>query len=506
MTRMDELKAPVAGPARHHLSPVGTAVLLLGAFLPMLDFFIVNVAVPTIDATLHASAPMLELIIAGYGTAFAVSLVVGGRLGDSFGRRRLFMIGLAAFTVTSLLCGIAPSVGVLVAARVLQGVSAAMIQPQVLATFQAVLDGERRSRAIGLYAATAGVSVVVGQLLGGVLLDADIAGATWRPIFLVNVPIGIAALILAPRVVPDSRSPHPAGVDRAGTALLAVTIVALLVPLTEGPALHWPAWLWAMLAIAPVAAAAMVAVERRSERDGNTPLVPPSVITLPSVRRGLTMAVPFFLGFGAFIFVFALTVQDGLHDDPLQSGVAITPMAVGFFVGSLLTARLFARYGRRLLPTGFGLQAIGLAALLWVIASEWPHASVLELAPGLAVAGFGQALGVGTLFRTVLGGVPQRLAGVGSGVLVTVQQASLALGVASLGTLFVNLSAHGIRHAFLVVVGIQFAFAVALAVAGSARRTAAAVGEPPPARPATALELSGRPAAGVGAASPRGRR
>jgi MFS family permease len=462
------------------MTPLGMAVLLLGAFLPMLDFFIVNVALPTIDATLHASAPMLELIVAGYGTAFAVSLVVGGRLGDAFGRQRLFMIGLAGFTVTSLLCGAAPTVGVLVAARVLQGVSAAMIQPQVLATFQATLDGERRSRAIGLYAATAGVAVVVGQLLGGLLLDANIAGTTWRAIFLVNVPIGIAALILAPRVVPASRSPHPAGVDRPGTLLLAVTVVALLIPLTEGPALHWPVWLWGVLALAPAAAAAMIAVERRSERAGGTPLVPPSLIALPLVRRGLAMAVPFFLGFGAFTFVFALTVQDGLHNDALHSGLAITPMALGFFVGSLLTARLFARYGQRLLAVGFGLQALGLGALLWVVATQWPHVTI-EMAPGLAAAGFGQALGLGSLFRTVLGGVPHRLAGVGSGVLVTVQQGSLALGVASLGTLFVSLSTHGMRVAFLVVVGIQTLFAVVLAVS-SPRGPAPA--EPDPTGPA----------------------
>jgi MFS family permease len=455
------------------MTPLGMTVLLLGAFLPMLDFFIVNVALPTIDSTLHASAPMLELIVAGYGTAFAVSLVVGGRLGDAYGRQRLFAIGLAGFTLTSLLCGVAPTVGVLVAARVLQGVSAAMIQPQVLASFQATLDGRPRSRAIGRYAATAGVAVVVGQLLGGILLNADIAGTTWRPIFLVNVPIGIAALILAPRVVPPSRSPHPAGVDRPGTALLAITVVALLVPLTEGPALHWPAWSWAVLAVAPVAAAAMAVVERRAERRGATPLVPPSLIGLPIVRRGLLMAVPFFLGFGAFTFVFALTVQDGLHQDALHSGLAVTPMAVGFFVGSLLTARLFERFGARMLSVGFGLQAIGLAWLVCLLATQWPGVSLIATAPGLAIAGFGQSLGVGALFRTVLSGVPPRLAGVGSGVLVTVQQGSLALGVASLGTLFVSLSAHGMRTAFVVVVGIQTAFAIVLALVSPRRADAA---------------------------------
>jgi MFS family permease len=430
------------------LSPLGMAVLLLGAFLPMLDFFIVNVALPTIDSTLHASAPALEFVVAGYGTAYAVSLVVGGRLGDALGR-------------------------VLITARVLQGIFAALIQPQVLATFQATLDGQPRSRAIGRYAATGGVAVVVGQLLGGLLLDANIAGWTWRPIFLVNVPFGIAALLLVRRVVPATRSEHPAGVDVPGTALLALTVVTLLVPLTEGPSLHWPAWLWAMLAVSPIAAGAMAVVERRAERAGVTPLVPPSVIGLPSVRRGLLMAVPFFLGFGAFTFVFALTVQDGLHKDALRSGLAITPMAVAFFTGSLLMARLFERFGPRLLAVGFAVQATGLLWQVMVVAAQWPNVSLLMLAPGLAAAGFGQSLGRGSLFRTVLAGVPQRLAGVGSGVLVTVQQGSLALGVASLGTLFVTLAAHDYRTAFVTVVGIQTAFGVLLALA-SARRPAVA--------------------------------
>ncbi|PZS16181.1 MAG: MFS transporter [Pseudonocardiales bacterium] len=466
------------------MTRLATAVRLIGAFLPMVDFFIVNLALPTINTTLHASAPMLELIVAGYGTAYAVSLVVGGRLGDAIGRRRMFVIGLASFSLTSLLCGIAPSIGVLVAARVLQGMSAAMIVPQVLATFQATLEGNARSRAIGLYAATGGVAVVTGQLLGGVLLDANIAGTSWRPIFLVNVPFGIAGLLLAPRIVPATRSPNPAGVDIPGTTLLAVTVVALLIPLTEGPALHWPLWLWGVLALAPIGAAGMVAVERRSERGGRTPLVPPSLVRLPNVRRGLLLAVPFFLGFGAFTFVFALTVQNGLHRDALHSGLAMTPMALGFFTGSLLTARLYERFGTRLLALGFALQAVGLISLVAVVAGEWPNVSLLGTIPGLAVAGFGQSLGLGALFRTVLAGVPQHLAGVGSGVLVTVQQGSLALGVASLGTLFVSLSADSARDAFVVVVGIQTLLAIALVFASPRRSPSAA--EPAGSVPAAA--------------------
>jgi MFS family permease len=447
------------------LSPIGLIVLLCGAFLPILDFFIVNVALPTMDATLQASAPMLELVVAGYGTAYALMLVVGGRLGDAMGRQRLFVVGVAGFTVSSLLCGIAPNIGVLIAARIAQGLFAALSQPQVIATFQSTLDGQRRARAIGLYAAAGGIAASVGQLLGGLIVHADIAGLSWRPIFLVNVPIGIAVLALTRRYVPATRSPHPASVDLPGTALLGIAIVSLLIPLTEGRVLHWPAWIWALLAVSFVAACTMVIVERRTESGGRVPLVPPSLVGLRSMRRGLTLAVPFFMGFGAFMFVFALTVQQGLHENALRSGIAITPMAVAFFAGSLAAPRLLARYGRRVVVAGLGLQAVGLVWLIDVMHGSWPHVSFLSTVAPLVLAGVGQAFALVGFFRIVLADVPAQLAGIGSGVLVTMQQGSLALGVASLGSLFVTLAdSSGMRHAFTVVVGIQAAIAVAVAL------------------------------------------
>ncbi|HEY2041897.1 MAG TPA: MFS transporter [Jatrophihabitans sp.] len=307
--------------------------------------------------------------------------------------------------------------------------------------------------------------MVVGQLLGGLLVQANIAGTEWRPIFLVNVPIGLIALALTYRLVPDTRSPHPASIDIPGTALLATTIVALLIPLTEGHSLGWPAWIWALLALAPVSAAAMIVVEQRTERAGRLPLLPPSLLRVPAVRRGLPLAVPFFMGFGAFMFVFALTLQNGMHTDALRTGLAITPMAVAFFVGSLLVPRLVQQYGRTVLTVGMLFQAAGLVALVWQLLAQWPHVDLVELAPGLAVAGFGQALGLGGLFRTVLASIPESLAGVGSGVLVTVQQGSLALGVASLGTLFTVRAAHGFANAFAVVVVIQIVIAVLVSLA-----------------------------------------
>ena len=212
--------SPTKGPARATalaggLHPFGVFILLAGAFMPIMDFFITNVALPSIDASLHASPPELELVIAGYGVAYAALLVLGGRLGDRYGRHRVFLGALVGFTLASLACGLAPSAGFLIGARVVQGATAALLIPQVLATFHRTLAGERKARALALYGATSGIAAVVGQIVGGLLVSADIAGSSWRLIFLVNVPVGILVLLVAVRIVPATRSPHPAEIGRA---------------------------------------------------------------------------------------------------------------------------------------------------------------------------------------------------------------------------------------------------------------------------------------------------
>lgn len=457
----------VTAAAAPGLTSAGLITVLLGAALPVIDFFIINVALPTIHTDLNASTATLELVVAAYGIAYALLLVVGGRLGDAFGRRRLFMLGLTAFTLTSLACGIAPTAETLVIARALQGASAALMLPQVLSTIQATTSGERRSRALGLYGATGGVSTVVGQLLGGALVAANIAGTSWRPIFLVNVPIGIIGLLLARKHLPETRSVNPMGVDRWGTVLLGVSLLTLLVPMMEGRALGWPAWCWVLLGIFPFAMAAFVRVERNLERAGGVPLLPPSVMRMPSMRRGLALAAPFFTGFGGFMFVYAMTLQDGLHLGPLGSGLALTPMAIGFFSISLMSSRLVARFGQRVVLVGAVVQLLGIAVLAGTSLIAWPDLTPLELAPGMLLLGIGQGLAMTTLFRIVLSRVPSDRAGVGSGVLTTTQQTFLALGVATLGSLFASLSAPdslGLRDAFVLVLAVQAVLTVIVSV------------------------------------------
>ena len=334
--------------------------------------------------------------------------MLGGRLGDSLGRKRLFLIGMAAFTATSLACGLAPTATFLVIGRVAQGASAAMMVPQVLATIQAATTGERRTRALGRYGATGGFAAVLGQVLGGLLVSANIDGLGWRPIFLVNVPIGLVGLVLAKRYVPDTRHGAPAPIDGPGTRP-ARRDPARCAGAAHGGPVAGLACLddRAARSLAPVAAAAFAAFERRAERSGRSPLVPPSLLRHSSMRRGLLLALPFFAGFGAFMFCYALLVQEGLHASALtrwtrpRADGGHVPARVAVHVAAARPLRRQGALRRRPAagcgpghPRGHGVP--GLAAL-----SPWS-----DLAPGLAVAGLGQGLVMSPLFGIVLSEVP----------------------------------------------------------------------------------------------------
>ncbi|WP_443057618.1 MFS transporter [Streptomyces sp. IBSBF 2806] len=442
----------------HSLGPLGLFTVLLGAALPLIDFFIVNVALPTMGRDLAASESVLELVVAGYGLAYAVLLVLGGRLGDLFGRRRLFLGGMAAFGLTSLACGLAPDAWSLVAARVAQGASAAAMVPQVLATIQSATAGARRAKAMSLYGATAGLSMVAGQILGGVLVAADIAGSGWRSVFLVNVPFVVVGLLLAARTVPETRSQRPEPVDGPGTVLLAAALLTLLAPLTEGRAAGWPLWTWLSLAAFPLVTVAFYAVERRADRQGRTPLVPPSLFALTTLRRGLTIMGPLAVGFSGFMFVIAVALQSGAGLGPVRAGLALAPMALMFFLASLAGPRLVTRFGARVVTAGAVLQGLGVVLIVLAVRADWPDVGLVELLPGTAVAGAGQALQLPVVMRIVMSEVPPARAGVGSGVMVTTQQASLALGVATLGTLFLSLvPGSGMRDALVTTLVVQLA-------------------------------------------------
>ncbi|GAA3121323.1 EmrB/QacA subfamily drug resistance transporter [Kribbella aluminosa] len=442
----DQLQAATTGvPARPlaaavPLKPVALTTLIFGAFLPMLSFFVINVALPAIGSDLRATSGELQLVVGSYGIAVATLLVVGGRLGDTFGRKRLFLIGLIGFTVMSLICAIAPSIGVLLVARVVQGAAGAAVTPQVLATITSVLTGEHRARAMALYGVAGGAAAAFGQILGGVLVEANVFDLGWRAVFLVNVPVGAVGVAAAIRLVPETKADKAQRVDLVGAALLAVTLVLLLLPLTEGRPLGWPLWTWLCLAATIPAVLTLGAHQHRSERSGRSPLIPPTVLRLRAMRTGLLLAVAFFTTFGGFMFVFALATQGEAHMSPLEGGLSLLPMAVGFLITSIYGPRLQVRYGAGLIVRGWIIQGVGYAVLAVVALTLWPDVNPLKLAVPMLIAGFGSGLVMVPLMGVVLGQVPPAQAGMGSGILLTTQQTCLALGAATVGTAYLSMA------------------------------------------------------------------
>jgi MFS family permease len=424
-------------PGTTGMSNIALLAIFIGYAMSIVDVSIVNSSLHSIGDDLRGGPVALELVVAGYGLTYALGLVLGGQLGDAFGRRRLYAIGLATFTLASALCGLAPTIEVLVVTRLFQGAAAALLVPQVLATIQAATTGRARARAISMYGATAAIGMTVGQVVGGLLVTLDIAGVGWRSVFAINVPLGVAALLAIPRI-PATRADARPGFDPAGTVLLGSTMVCLLTVCVAGPDLGWPPWLWSLLPAAAVAAFALVRVERRLAARGGSPLLPPSVFSRPGVRRGLAATVPFSAGFGAFLFVYALVAQGYFGFDGLSSGLALTPFAMAFFVVTLFLSRIVAAIGSRIVTLGSIVQIASLLLLAVVIWPAWPHPSLALVLVGIALAGAGLALVGPTLLRITLAEVPTALAGAGSGVLVTSQQMASALGVTVGGTLYVS--------------------------------------------------------------------
>jgi EmrB/QacA subfamily drug resistance transporter len=439
MFSTDELASEKHSPL---LSDAALVTLIVGAFLPILSFFVINVALPEIAVDLDASPSSLQLVVGTYGIANAALVVVGGRLGDAFGRRRLFMAGMALFTLFSLLCGLAPGIGSLLVFRIGQGASAALMTPQVLATIAATLTGENRVRAFGLFGAAGGIAAAAGQIVGGVLASADIFGLGWRSVFLMNVPIGILAWVVAHRVLPETRAEKRLPMDAWGAAILAILLVLLLLPLTEGRPLGWPAWTWIVLASAVPVLGGLVVHQGYTERAGRTPLVPPSVIALPVMRLGLLIGIAYFTTFGGFMFAFALATQGQAGMSALEGGLTLLPLAAAFMVVSMSLTRLQRRWGASIIARGWALQFVGYGLLGLMVKQQWPDISPLSLALPMVITGIGGALVMMPLFGVVLGQVPAHQAGLGSGILITTQQTCLALGAATIGTLFLTWSSN----------------------------------------------------------------
>ncbi len=419
------------------------AVILIAAFMVGLDFFVVNVAVPSIQADLHATFAQIQLIIASYGLTYGVLLISGGRLGDIYGRKRMLMFGLAGFVATSVLCGLAPSAPLLIASRVLQGVSGALLFPQVLSIIQVTFPGHERATAFGLFGAVIGTASFSGNVLGGILVYANFLGLNWRPIFLINLPVGLAALWAAGWIVSESRSPQARGLDLGGVALISLALSLLLYPLIKGREAGWPPWTFLALAASIILLILFVRYERLVSRRGDSPLVELTLFDDPAFVVGILSGVCFFSSAAAFFLISTVFLQNGLGFSAKDAGLTFGSFAIAFLCSSLSSVRIQPFIGSRIINAGAVLMIAGLIILLQQAGSHGASLTGWQLAPALLIYGTGQGFIMPTLISTILMNIQSRDAGSASGVLSTVQQVSFATGVAVIGTVFFSVLGRG---------------------------------------------------------------
>ena len=415
-------------------------VLLAGGLLPSVDFFIVNVSLPSIHTSLGASPAEVQLVISGYAAAYAVFLITGGRLGDLFGRRRMFLIGMAGFTATNALCGLAVTPMQLVVGRILQGIAAAMLAPQVLGSIRALFpEQDALASALSFYGMMMGLAASIGQFSGGALVEWSPLGLGWRTVFLAKLPIAVPVMLAAWFIVPETSAAGRQRLDIGGAMLVSLALACLVLPLSEGRDQGWPAWTFIMLAAVPFFAAAFLWYEDRLTAQGGSPLLDLGLLLIPSFRRGVLVGTLFFFT-TAFYMLFSIYQQEGYGTDPLYTGLAILPYGIGLFIGPLVTAPLPARFRPWLLTIGMGIQVAGYAAVAAAVAFGFEGSTVLLT---VLLAGFGQGIAFPRLYNTVLGDVPPQQAGVAAGVLNSALQIGAAISVAAIGSLFFSVLAEG---------------------------------------------------------------
>ncbi|HEY1666443.1 MAG TPA: MFS transporter, partial [Trebonia sp.] len=414
-------------------------VLLCGQFMALLDATIVNVAMPTIGRSLHASGAELQLVIAGYTVSYAMLLITGARLGDLFGRRRMFLYGIGVFTLASLVCGLAPDVGVLIAARFVQGAGAAAMMPQIMTVIQVRFSGAARARALSAYTAVLSSGFVAGQVVGGVLVTADLFGASWRPVFLVNVPIGLAVLLVLPRVMPADMPGRTRRLDLLGLLVAVPAVCLVVLPLMLGHQENWPAWSLACIVAGIALVPVFLAVERSVAARGGHPLLSLSVFRAPGLLPGLATMTLLMVTYGGFLFSFAIHLQAGLGDSALRAGLTCAPCAAAFGLCGYFWRRLPAMWHPYLTVCGAAIGAAGYALVALLLRGGGSGGGLLQV----FLVGLGGFLAVAfsPLVTQALVRVPLHQAADASGLLTTSIQLSQAIGVAVFGSVFLTLDA-----------------------------------------------------------------
>ncbi|MHA5050226.1 MFS transporter [Streptomyces sp. SD15] len=413
------------------------AIVMTAAFMDLVDVTIVNIAIPSIQRDEGASFSQIQWITAGYALAFAAGLITGGRLGDIHGRKRIFLVGVGGFTIASALCGFAANPEMLVAARILQGAMAALMVPQVLSIVHATFPAHERGKVFGLFGAVVGLGAVSGPLLGALLMEWNLFGLEWRPIFLINLPVGIAALILGRRFISESKAPRALKLDLVGVALVTLGLLMLLYPLTRGRELGWPLWGYAMMAGALVVFVALVAYERRKTARDGSPLVELSLFKVKSFAAGIAVQTVFGLGLGIFFLVWTLYMQFGLGWSPLRAGLTGVPFSIAVSAAAGTSVQLLVpRFGRKVLQAGALIMAVGVLLYIWESERYGMSLASWQMALPLVVMGVGMGFIVAPLTDAVLSEVPREHAGSASGLINTVQQMGNALGLGLVSVVF----------------------------------------------------------------------
>ncbi|GGF03287.1 MFS transporter [Aliidongia dinghuensis] len=462
-------------------------ILLTGAFLAPLDFFIVNVAMPSITSGLGATASDVQLVISGYAIVYAVFLITGGRLGDIFGRKAVFLAGLAGFALASAFCGLAWSPATLIFARLLQALAAAAMAPQALASVHALFPAHERGRALSIYGVTLGLSSIAGQLLGGALVAADLDGLGWRLVFLINLPVAVVAFAAAIPLLRETRGGHRPRLDWGGVVLSAIALTVFVLPLIEGRERGWPWWSIAMLVTTPVFVELFRRYEIRLAKAGGAPLVAIEVFQSPGLLRGLGAILTLY-ALAAFFLTYSIYLQSALDMTALQAGLAILPFSAGFLTGSTASPMVGRWFGPLSSSLGFLLSATGLVATSLVVRSA-PAGMVPPLAliaPALLVIGLGMGLSIPTMVRVIVERVEPHRAGLVGGIVNSTLQVSAAIGVAVLGGLFyaalgTRTDAQSVAHAFsltlLAIAACHLVGALLAAGLGQRRRVACPAAE-----------------------------
>ncbi|MFH8608490.1 MFS transporter [Streptomyces sp. NPDC018029] len=446
---------PAPGSSKLGLAAWIALLVLLGAeLMDMIDQSVVLTALPAIQESTGAGPDAVQWVTTGYSLPIAVGLITGGRLGDLYGRRRILLIGTVVFTAASLLCGLAAGPGLLIAARALQGVGVAVMIPQILATLHVTFEGQNRSKVFGLYGAVMSLANVLGPVMGGLLTEADLFGLSWRPIFLVNVPVGLAVLLLGRRFIPESTVQKADRLDLTGMLLSALAIVLIVFPLTEGHLHHWPLWCFALLAAGVLVLGVFLRHQRRKQ--GDAPLVALSLFRSRQFSGGMAAQLMHGLLCGLFFMTWTLYLQRGLGMSPLQAALAFVLLSLGELAGATIVAKSGGRFARRLPQTGALVALASMAAYGLQVDAGQAGLTLPAMTAPVVLIGFGLGMVGGPLADMSLARVPHEDAGSASGLFNTVMHLGIALGTALTALVFFattggSLDAGLNRDAFLTV-------------------------------------------------------